>query len=259
MDLGIEGRAALVTGASEGLGRAIAMALADEGVMLTIVARRADVLEQTAADIRDRTGVDVLAVAADITTVDGREEALRARENVDILVNSIGGHPPGDFDRFSLEDWRDAVEAMMFPPIEFMRATLDQMVARKFGRILHITTMGMRVPSRLHPLSNSARGGLTAFVSTVAGDYVADNVTINNLLPGPHATDRMKVMVDHSAREAGHPPETEYALRVANNPAHRFGDPDDLGALAAFLCSDQAGYITGQNLLMDGGEARTTF
>ncbi|HEY5331901.1 MAG TPA: SDR family oxidoreductase [Solirubrobacterales bacterium] len=259
MDLGLKGRAALVTGASEGLGRAIAEALASEGVDLTIVARRADVLEQTAAEIRDRTGVEVTAVAADIATANGREEALRAGEVVDILAISTGGHPPGDFDRFTIEDWREAVESLMLAPIELMRATLDGMVERKFGRILNVTTMGMRVPSRLHPLSNGARGGLTAFVSTIAGDYVADNVTMNNLLPGPHATDRMKVMVDHSAREGGHSAEEEYAIRVANNPAHRFGDPDDLGAMAAFLCSDQAGYITGQNFLIDGGEGRTTF
>ena len=259
MDLGLEGRSALVTAASEGLGRAIAAALAGEGVDLTIVARREEVLEETAASIREASGVQVVAVAADITTPEGRERALAASQPVDILVSSIGGHPPGDFDRFTIEDWREVVEAMMLTPIELMKATLPGMVERKFGRIVNVTTMGMRVPMRIHPLSNGARGGLTAFVSTVAPDYVADNVTINNVLPGPHATDRMKVTMRHTAQEAGRTEEEEYQVRLGDNPAHRFGRPEDLGAFAAFLCSEQAGYITGQNLLIDGGQGRTTF
>lgn len=259
MNLGLEGRSALVTAASEGLGRAIAAALAGEGVDLTIVARREDVLEETAASIREESGVQVVAVAADITTPEGRQRALAAGRPVDILVNSIGGHPPGDFDRFTLEDWREVVEAMMLTPIELMKATLTGMVERKFGRVINVTTMGMRVPMRIHPLSNGARGGLTAFVSTVAADYVADNVTINNVLPGPHATDRMKVTMRHTAREAGRTEEEEYRVRLGDNPAHRFGNPEDLGAFAAFLCSEQAGYITGQNILIDGGQGRTTF
>ncbi|HEY5332453.1 MAG TPA: SDR family oxidoreductase [Solirubrobacterales bacterium] len=259
MDLGLEGRSALVTAASEGLGRAIATALAGEGVDMTIVARRPDVLEAAAASIREQTGAKVVAVAADITTPEGRQRALEVSQPVDILVNSIGGHPPGDFDRFTIEDWREVVEAMMLTPIELMKATLPGMVGRRFGRVINVTSMGMRVPMRIHPLSNGARGGLTAFVSTVAADYVADNVTINNILPGPHATDRMKVTMRHTAQEAGRTEEEEYQVRLGDNPAHRFGHPEDLGALAAFLCSEQAGYMTGQNLLIDGGQGRTTF
>ncbi|MGH2939699.1 MAG: SDR family oxidoreductase [Solirubrobacterales bacterium] len=259
MDLGLKGRSALVTAASEGLGRAIAAALAGEGVDLTIVARREEVLEETAVSIREETGVQVVTVAADITTPEGRERALAASGRVDILATSIGGHPPGDFDRFTIEDWREVVEAMMLTPIELMKATLPGMVERKFGRIVNVTTMGMAVPMRIHPLSNGARGGLTAFVSTIAADYVADNVTINNVLPGPHATDRMKVTMRHTAQEAGRTEEEEYEVRLGDNPAHRFGNPEDLGAFAAFLCGEQAGYITGQNLLIDGGQGRTTF
>lgn len=259
MDLELDGRSALVTAASEGLGRAIATALGGEGVNLTIVARREDVLEATAASIREQTGVQVAAVAADITTPEGRERALAASGPVDILATSIGGHPPGDFDRFTIDDWREAVEGIMLTPIELMKATLPGMVERKFGRVINVTTMGMAVPMRIHPLSNGARGGLTAFVSTVAADYVADNVTINNVLPGPHATDRMKVTMRHTAQEAGRTEEEEYQARLGDNPAHRFGRPEDFGAFAAFLCSEQAGYITGQNILIDGGQGRTTF
>ncbi len=248
MDLGLAGRSALVVAASEGLGRAVATALAHEGVNLTIVARREDVLEEAAAAIAEETGANVTAVAADITTSEGRSRALAATPIVDILVNSIGGHPPGDFHQFTLDDWRHVVEAMMLTPIELMKATLDGMVERQFGRIVNITTIGMRVPNRIHQLSNGARGGLTAFVSTIAGDYVAHNVTMNNILPGPHATDRMNVTMRFSAQQAGRSEEEEYAVRLANNPAHRFGKPEDLGALAAFLCSQQANYITGQNI-----------
>ena len=259
MDLGLQGRSGLVVAASEGLGRAVARALAREGVNLTIVARREGLLEETANAIREETGVNVVPVAADITTREGRRDALEATPVVDILVSSIGGHPPGEFYRFTIEDWREVVESMMLTPIELMRSTLDRMVDRRFGRIVNITTMGMRVPNRMHQLSNGARGGLTAFVSTVAGDYAEHNVTINNILPGPHLTERMNVTMTYSGSEAGRTLEEEYAVRLANNPSHRFGDPDDLGALAAFLCSNQAGYITGQNILIDGGEARTTF
>ena len=259
MDLGLQGRSALVVAASEGLGRAIARALAREGVNLTIVARRRELLEETARAIRAETGVNVVAVAADITTPEGRSAALEATPVVDILVSSIGGHPPGEFHRFTIEDWREVIESMMLTPIELMKSTLDGMVERRFGRVVNVTTMGMRVPNRMHQLSNGARGGLTAFVSTVAGDYAEHNVTINNILPGPHLTDRMNVTMAYSGGEAGRTLEEEYAVRLAGNPSHRFGDPDDFGALAAFLCSNQAGYITGQNILMDGGEARTTF
>ncbi|TCC50771.1 SDR family oxidoreductase [Kribbella capetownensis] len=259
MNLGIRGRRALVSGASEGLGRAIALALAREGVDLTIVARRPDVLERTAMALRTETGVSVTAVPADISTAEGRAEALAATPHLDILVNNSGGGPMGDFRDFTHDEFVDVVQAVMLSPIEMMRATLDAMIAQRFGRIINITTMGMRVPNAIHQLCNTARGGLTAFVSTIANEHSQHNVTINNLLPGPFATDRMKVTSAFLAKQTGRPVEDEYERRVAEHPARRFGRPEELGATCAFLCSTHAGYITGQNILVDGGLAKTTF
>lgn len=259
MDFGIRGRRALVSGASEGLGRAIAMALAGEGVDLTIVARRPDVLERTADAIRAETGVSVTAVPADITTAEGRAEALAATPRIDILVNNSGGGPMGDFRGFSQDEFVDVLRAVMLSPIEMMKATLEPMIEQKFGRIINITTMGMRVPNNIHQLCNAARGGLTAFVSTIANEHSQHNVTINNVLPGPFATDRMKVTSAFLAKKTGRPVEGEYERRVEEHPAHRFGRPEELGATCAFLCSTHAGYITGQNILIDGGLAKTTF
>lgn len=259
MELGIRGRKALITAASQGLGKAIAFALAQEGVEVTIVARRKDVLHATAQEIRDRTGATVSIVAADVTSDEGRTAALAALPEVDILVNSAGGVPPGDFRQFGREDWAAAVTALMFTPIELMKATLDGMVERRFGRIINITSKGMRVPGTIHPLGNGARGGLTAFVSTIAPEYAQYNVTINNMLPGPFDTDRMIKMAEFSAKENGRTFDQEVAARTADVPAHRYGRPEEFGATCAFLCSQHAGFITGQNILIDGGLAPTTF
>jgi 3-oxoacyl-[acyl-carrier protein] reductase len=259
MDLGISGRTALVTGASQGLGRAIAFALAEEGVDLTVVARRPDVLEGTASEIRARTGASVTAVPADVATADGRARVLDACPQPDILVNNSGGGPMGDFRGFSHDEWLGVIDTVMLSPIEMIKATIDSMIDKRFGRIVNITTVGMRVPSTLHQLCNGARGGLTAFVSTIANEHSQHNVTINNVLPGPFATDRMKVTSEFLAKKTGRPVEGEYERRVQDHPARRFGRPEELGATCAFLCSTHAGYITGQNILIDGGLAKTTF
>jgi len=259
MYLGIDGRTALVSGASQGLGRAIAFALAEEGVNLTLVARRPDVLEGTAAEIRTRTGTSVTAVPSDIATVDGRARALEACPQPDILINNSGGGPMGDFRGFSHDEWLHVIDAVMLSLIEMIKATIDSMIKNRFGRIINITTMGMRVPNTLHQLCNGARGGLTAFVSTIANEHSQHNVTINNVLPGPFATDRMRVTSEFLAKKTGRPVEGEYERRVQEHPAHRFGRPEELGATCAFLCSTHAGYFTGQNVLIDGGLAKTTF
>jgi 3-oxoacyl-[acyl-carrier protein] reductase len=259
MDLGIRGRKALITASSQGLGKAAATALAREGVDITLVARRRDILEATAAAIRDETGVKVMAVAADVTTEKGRAEVLAASPHVDILVNSAGGVPPGDFRQFDQAAWLSVVNALMLTPIELIKATLAGMIERRFGRIVNVTSKGMRVPGTIHPLGNGARGGLTAFVSTVAPDYAKFNVTINNMLPGPFDTDRMIRMAEYSAQQNGRTFEEEVAARTAENPAHRYGRPEEFGATCAFLCSVHAGFITGQHILIDGGSAATTF
>ena len=248
-----------MTGASQGLGRAIALALAREGAELTIVARRPEPLEEAAAAIRAETGVPVITVAADIATEEGRARVLEACHPVDILVNNSGGGPMGNFRGFSHEDWLRVIDAVMLSPIEMIKATIDSMIEQEFGRIINITTMGMRVPNNLHQLCNGARGGLTAFVSTIGNESSQYNVTINNVLPGPFATDRMKVTSKFLAEQMGRDVETEYERRVQEHPAHRFGRPEEMGATCAFLCSVHAGYITGQNILIDGGQAKTTF
>ena len=259
MNLDIKGRHALVCAASQGLGRAAALALAREGVNLTIVARRQDILEETAQMIRDETGVLVTTVATDITTEAGRLLAVNASPVVDILVNGAGGIPPGDFRNFNRDEWMTAIEGLMLTPIELIKATIDGMVERRFGRIINITSKGMRVPSQLHPLANGARGGLTAFVSTIAAEYSQHNVTINNLLPGPFDTDRMKVMTQVKAESSNRTFEEQFKIGVDENPARRWGRPEEFGAVCTFLCSSFSGFITGQNILIDGGSAPTTF
>jgi 3-oxoacyl-[acyl-carrier protein] reductase len=259
MDLGISGRKALVTAASQGLGKAIAFALAQEGVDITIVARRKEVVEEAAQEIRKATGANVIAVAADITSAAGRSAALAIIPEPDIIVNSAGGTPPGDFRQFGAEEWAAALTGLMLTPIELMKATLSGMVQRRFGRVVNITSKGMRVPGNLHPLGNGARGGLTAFVSTIAPEYAQHNVTINNMLPGPFDTDRMIKMAEFSAKQNDRTFEEEVAIRTAEVPAKRYGRPEEFGATCAFLCSCHAGFITGQNILIDGGSATTTF
>ncbi|MFQ6017023.1 MAG: SDR family oxidoreductase [Kiloniellaceae bacterium] len=253
MDLGLNGRNALVCAASKGLGRACAVSLAREGVTLTIVARTPGPLEEAAEDIRAASGVTVTPVKADITSADGRAAALAACPEPDILVNNAGGPPPGDFREWTRDDWIKAIDANMLTAIELIKATVDGMIARRFGRIVNITSSAVKAPIETLGLSNGARAGLTGFVAGIARQTVRHNVTINNLLPGPFATDRLKETVRGAAERAGRPFEEVWSARMDSNPAGRFGDPAEFGEACAFLCSSQAGYITGQNLLLDGG------
>ena len=259
MDMGISGRQALVCAASRGLGRACAFALAREGVAVTLVARGREALEATAAEIRSATGVAVTTVAADIATPEGRAAALAACPSPDILVNNAGGPPPGDFRDWSRDDWLKALDANMLTPIELIKATVDGMIERRFGRIVNITSAAVKAPIDVLGLSNGARSGLTGFVAGLARKTVAHNVTINNLLPGFFDTDRIRAVVGGQAKAKGVSYEEALAERVASIPAGRIGDPAEFGAACAWLCSAQAGYISGQNWLLDGGAYPGTF
>ena len=253
MDLGIAGRRALVCASSKGLGRACALALAAEGVHVTVTARGADALAATARYIRERCAVEVTEVVGDITTPQGREAALRAAGAIDILVTNAGGPPPGDFRNWSRDDWIGALDANMLTPIELIKASVDGMIARGFGRIVNITSAAVKAPIDVLGLSNGARSGLTGFVAGLARKTVRHNVTINNLLPGPFATDRLAAVAQAQAAAAGVPAAELLARRAADNPAGRFGDPAEFGAACAFLCSASAGFLSGQNLVLDGG------
>lgn len=259
MDFGIRGKNALVCGASKGLGRGCAEALAGEGVNITLVARTADVLEQAAEEIRHRSGVIVTAIACDITTPEGRAKALAACPQPDILINNAGGPPPGDFRDWTRDDWIAALDANMLTPIELIKATVDGMMARRFGRIVNITSSSVKAPIDILGLSNGARSGLTGFVAGVARKTVAHNVTINNLLPGQFDTDRLKKTMGASAAAAGKTLQEIADLRRKQIPAQRFGTPAEFGAVCAFLCSVHASYMTGQNILLDGGNYPGTF
>jgi len=253
MDLGLQGKSALVCAASKGLGKACAASLAREGVDVTIVARTPGPLEASAEEIRAATGVTVTAVAADITSEAGRVAALAACPEPDILINNAGGPPPGDFRDWTRDDWIKALDANMLTAIELIKATVDGMIARRFGRIVNITSSAVKAPIDILGLSNGARAGLTGFVAGIARKTVRHNVTINGLLPGPFDTDRLRGTIRTIAEKAGRSEEEVAAERMAANPAGRFGDPAEFGEACAYLCSQQAGYITGQNLLIDGG------
>lgn len=233
MDFGIKGRTALVCAASRGLGRACAMALAQEGVAVTIIARGAEALEETAQDIRDATGVEVRAVATDLTTEDGRKKALAACPSPNILVNNAGGPPPGDFRDWDRDIWIAALDANMLTPIELIKATVDQMIARKFDRIVNITPAAVKAPYEILGLSNGARSGLTGFVAGLVRKTVKHNVTINNLLPGPFDTDRLRSTLEANARMAKRAMEDITTGWRAINPSGRFGQPDEFGAACA--------------------------
>ncbi|MFQ6021533.1 MAG: SDR family oxidoreductase [Acidiferrobacterales bacterium] len=253
MDLGIAGKQALVCAASKGLGRGCAMALAREGVDVTIVARRAAPLDRTAEEIRSETGVNVTPVAADITSPEGRGHALAVCPTPDILVNNAGGPPPGDFRDWTRDDWIEAIDANMLTAIELIKATVDHMITQRFGRIVNITSSAVKAPIDILGLSNGARAGLTGFVAGLARRTVRSNVTVNNLLPGPFDTDRLRSTVETVAANSGRPFEDVWNERREANPAGRFGSPEEFGQACAFLCAQHAGYITGQNLLIDGG------
>jgi len=254
VDLGIKGRRALVCASSKGLGRGCAMALAAEGVNLTLTARGAEALAKTAAEIRKAfPGIEVVEVAGDITTPEGRAAALKACPDPDILVNNAGGPPPGDFRTFTREDWIKALDANMLTPIELIKATVDGMIARKFGRIVNITSAAVKAPIDVLALSNGARSGLTGFVAGLSRKTVRHNVTINNLLPGPFDTDRIRNVSAGQAKAAGVSTEEIMKQRASENPAGRFGDAEEFGLACAFLCGAKSGFITGQNILLDGG------
>jgi 3-oxoacyl-[acyl-carrier protein] reductase len=268
MDLGIAGKWALVCGASKGLGLGCAQALAREGVNVLINARGAEALEHAASKIRaesDRFALgSVVCVAADITTEAGREAVCNARggpgRDFDIVVTNAGGPPPGDFRSFSREDWLRAVEANMLTPIELIKATVDGMAARGFGRILNITSSAVKAPIDILALSNGARSGLTGFVAGLARSAIAARgVTINNLLPGKFDTDRLRATLRAAADKSGRSADEVAQAQIAQIPARRFGTAEEFGALCAFLCSVHASYLTGQNLLLDGGGYPGTF
>ena len=259
MDMGLRGKSALVCASSKGLGRGCAFSLAREGVNLVITARGKEALEKTAEEIRAATGVKVTTVACDITTEAGRALALAACPNPDILINNAGGPPPGDFRNWTRDTWIAALDANMLTPIELIKATVDGMIARKFGRIVNITSSSVKAPIEILGLSNGARSGLTGFVAGIARKTVVHNVTINNLLPGSFDTDRIRTTCETLAKNRGVSVEVVRKERMALCPAGRFGDPAEFGDACAYLCSRQAGYITGMNFLIDGGAYPGTF
>jgi len=258
MDYGIRGRKAIVCAASQGLGKACAMALAGEGVDLVINARTAATLEATAEEIRAATGVKVTAVAADITTPQGRTAVLAACPAPDMLVNNAGGPPIGDFRDWDEATWQAAVNANMITPIMLIRAVVDGMVERRFGRVVNVTSRSVKAPLADLGLSNGARAGLTGFVAGLARQVAKHNVIVNNLLPGPFLTARTEDGLRKRSAKAGQDYDTFARARMAEVPAGRFGDPVEFGKACAFLCSAHAGYIVGQNLLIDGGAVNMT-
>jgi 3-oxoacyl-[acyl-carrier protein] reductase len=258
LDLRIRGRKALVCAASKGLGRACAMSLGRAGVELTITARTGETLEQTAAEIRRETGATVTAVRGDIATEAGRAAALAACPNPDILVNNCGGPPHGDFREWSVEDWQKAVNANMLTPIMLIKAVVDGMCERRFGRIVNITSVSVKSPIANLGMSNGARAGLTAFCAGLARQVARYNVTINGLLPGPFLTDRLRSGIEYDARRQNVSFDSLLAQRSQANPAGRLGDPAEFGDACAFLCGAGSGFIVGQNLLLDGGAFNST-
>jgi len=258
MDLGLTGKTALICAASKGLGRACALALAREGVSIVITGRNAETLEATAADIRNQTGANVQTAPGDITTPEGRQAALKLLPDPDILINNAGGPPPGDFREFTEKMWHDALNANMLTPIALIQAVLDPMIAKNFGRIVNITSASVKSPIPTIGLSNGARAGLTGFVAGLARQVAKHNVTINNLLPGPFNTDRLRTTEQKSATAAGISIEDAIAKRGKTLPAGRVGDPEEFGAACAFLCAASSGFIVGQNLLLDGGAFNAT-
>ncbi|MBX3642495.1 MAG: SDR family oxidoreductase [Rubrivivax sp.] len=262
MDLGINGKWALVCAASKGLGKGCAAALVREGVHVVITARGDEALQATAAELRAlNPAVQVRTVAGDITTAEGRAAALAACPQVDILVNNAGGPPAGDFREWNRDTWIAALDANMLTPIELIKATVDGMAERGFGRVVNITSAAVKAPYEALGLSNGARTGLTGFVAGLARQsrLASRNVTINNLLPGPFDTDRLRSNTAAVAQRAGQGFDALWEQRRLSNPTQRFGRADEFGAACAFLCSVYTGYMTGQNLMLDGGAYPGTF
>ncbi|MBW1818926.1 MAG: SDR family oxidoreductase [Deltaproteobacteria bacterium] len=259
MDFGIAGKKAIVGGASAGLGKACAISLAREGVDVTIVARTRANIEAAAEEIRTATGVKVTPVAVDITTDEGRAEVLKACPEPDILINNSGGPPTGNFRDWDRDAWIAALNGNMLGAIFFIKDTVDGMISRKFGRIVNITSSAVKAPISILGLSNGARSGLTGFVAGVAREVAKHNVTINNLLPGDFDTERHQSNTRALAKKQNRPYEEMRAIRTGLVAAGRFGEPVELGNYCAYLCSTQASFITGQNLLIDGGKYPGTF
>src|SRR5574343_1131421 len=266
MDVGLQGRWALVCGASKGLGFGCAQALVQEGVNVVVAARGEAALQTAATRLRALApGVVVVAVAADVTTPEGRATLLAAPGGpgtaFDILVTNAGGPPPGDFRRWAREAWLAALDANMLTPISLIQVLVDGMAERGFGRVVNITSSAVKAPIDILGLSNGARSGLTGFVAGLARQprLAGANVTINNLLPGAFDTDRLQTTLKGAAAKEGVGVDEIAARRARGIPAQRFGTPQEFGALCAFVCSAQAGYLTGQNLLVDGGAYPGTY
>ncbi len=258
MDLGIRGKRALVCASSKGLGLGCAAALAEAGVHLVMNARGAEALEAAAADLRARFGVEVATVAADVTTEEGRTEVLNAAGDVDILVTNAGGPPPGTWSDWNRDDFIAALDANMLTPIALMKACLPAMMDRGWGRVINITSQSVKAPIPALGLSNAARTGLTGYVAGTARQVAPSGVTINNMLPGIHATDRAVSLDGGVSRAQNISVEDAKAQREATIPARRYGTAAEFGAMCAFLCSQHAGFIVGQNILLDGGATNAT-
>lgn len=258
MDLGIKGKRAVVCASSKGLGRGCAEALAAAGVDLVMNARGAEALEAAADTIRSQHGVDVVTVAADVTTVEGRAALLDAAGDVDILVTNAGGPPPGMWHDWDREDFIAALDANMLTPIALMKALLPGMMERGWGRVVNITSQSVKAPIPQLGLSNAARTGLTGYVAGTSRQVAEKGVTINNMLPGIHATDRAQALDGPVAQREGISIEEARARRCATIPVRRYGTPEEFGATCAYLCSQHAGFIVGQNILLDGGATNAT-
>jgi len=259
MELGIRGRTALVFGGSRGLGRAAALSLAGEGVAVTIAARTRETLEQAAADITAKSGLRVTPVVADLTKAEGRAAALAVCPTPDILINNADGPAPGDFRNWTRDTWIETLDAVMLGPILMMRAVVDGMIERRFGRIINVSSRTVKSPQAELGLSNGSRAGLIGFVAGLARSTVKHNVTINNILPGIFDSDAQKQHIRRIVPMTGKSFEQLWDERARETPAARYGDVREFGDYCAFLCSAQAGYITGQNLLIDGGAYPGTF
>ena len=258
MDLGINGKRALVCASSKGLGKGCAENLAAAGVDLVMCARGAEALEATAEDIRSRFGVEVVTIATDITTEQGQQDVLQAAGDIDILVTNAGGPPPGMWSDWTRDDFIKALDANMITPISLIKAVLPSMMDKGWGRIVNITSQSVKAPIAVLGLSNSARAGLTGYVAGTARQVAGHGVTINNLMPGIHATDRAVALDTGVANQQGISIEEAAVQRAKTIPAGRYGTAQEFGAACAFLCSQHAGFIIGQNILLDGGAVNAT-
>ncbi len=258
MDLGIKGKRALVCASSKGLGKGCAENLAAAGVDLVMCARGSEALEATAEDIRSRFGVEVVTIATDITTEQGQQDVLQAAGDIDILVTNAGGPPPGMWSDWTRDDFIKALDANMITPISLIKAVLPSMMDKGWGRIVNITSQSVKAPIAVLGLSNSARAGLTGYVAGTARQVAGHGVTINNLMPGIHATDRAVALDTGVANQQGISIEEAAVQRAKTIPAGRYGTAQEFGATCAFLCSQHAGFIIGQNILLDGGAVNAT-